>query len=333
MPLHQIVTVEWLKRVYLYGIDLTDDENNEYPDDLWRLSIDSAIALAEAQFDVVLRANRRYTSTERYDSVDWSAESWHLLQVHHRPVTRVNRLSIRYGSRDPSDLPLSWVRLSNKKAGQIQIIPGPEGFAGFSYAVGGVPWPGFELVNYRYLPGWFELEYEAGWEYRLKGAATTTRNSRTVTLASGLDDDGKATTPEAANELKVGNWVVFDDDPDKVVRRVRAVNSHTEFETTETVGTDFTGSNVTVLSYDPLLVDFVGLMASLLPLDTAGDLIIGAGISSQSLSMDGLSQSISTTAGVENSGYGARAVQYGKRIETITKQLTRHYRPIQAFVL
>lgn len=330
MPLQQIITPEWLKATYLYGIDLSNDEDEEYPDELWIHTIDSAIALAEAQFDVTMRANRRHKHTERYDSVDWSSESWHLITVRHRPVTRVNRLGIRYGSREANDLPLGWVQLASKIAGQIQIVPGPEGFAGFSYAVGGVPWPGFELVNYRYVPGWFELEYETGWEYRLKGAANVTAGTSSVALVAGTDDDGVASTPEAT-ELKVGHWIAFDDVADKVYR-VKSIASDTAFTLWTTVDEAVTTGNVTVLSYDPLLVDFVGLVASLLPLDTAGDLIIGAGISSQSLSMDGLSQSISTTSGVENSGYGARAVQYGKRIEKITKTLTRHYRPVSMFL-
>jgi hypothetical protein len=329
MPLQQIVTPEWLKATYLYGIDLTNDRNEEYPDELWIHSIDSAIAMAEAQFDVVMRANRRAKQVERHDAVDWSKESWNLITTRVRPIVRVNRVGIRYGEREANDLPLPWVVISSAKAGQIQLVPAAESFAGFSYVLGGVS--GFELVNYRYMPAWFEVEYEAGWETRLSGSATIVSGSPNVVLANGVDDDSAVSTPEAASELKVGNWLVFDDYPDEVYR-VKTITSDTEFSLWTPSSNNITAGSVTVLDYDPLLVDFVGLMASLLPLDTAGDLIIGAGISSQSLSMDGLSQSISTTSGVENSGYGARAVQYGKRLKEITKQLTRHYRPISIAV-
>ena len=338
MPLQQICTPDWLKKVYFTGIapkddagipQPTDDQNKPYPDELWIHSIDAAIALCEAQFDMPMRANRRATHTERHDAVDWSKDSWNLITVRQRPIARVNRVGIRYGSREPNDFPLPWVVISSRKAGQLNLIPAAESFAGFSYVLGGVS--GFELVNYRFMPAWFEVEYEAGWEFRLAGAATGVSGSTDITLAAGLDDDGVASTPAADDELKSGHWVVFDDYPDRVYR-VKMITGATTFTLWEPLDNDVTGGNVTILSYDPLLVDFVGLVASLLPLDTAGDLIIGAGISSQSLSMDGLSQSISTTSGVENSGYGARAIQYGKRIKTITKQLTRHYRPISMMV-
>ena len=44
-------------------------------------------------------------------------------------------------------------------------------------------------------------------------------------------------------------------------------------------------------------------------------LIIGAGIANQSLSIDGLSQSIGTTSSAENSGYSARIKSYQTEIK------------------
>ncbi len=54
----------------------------------------------------------------------------------------------------------------------------------------------------------------------------------------------------------------------------------------------------------------IGKLASFGPLNLAGDLIGGAGIASQSLGIDGLSQSINTTSSSMFSGYGARLKQY-----------------------
>lgn len=61
------------------------------------------------------------------------------------------------------------------------------------------------------------------------------------------------------------------------------------------------------------LVEYIGMLASEGPLGIAGDLIVGAGIASQSISMDGLSQSVNTTSSATNSGYGARIQQFQKR--------------------
>lgn len=78
----------------------------------------------------------------------------------------------------------------------------------------------------------------------------------------------------------------------------------------------------------PLVRDAVGMYASFAPLNLAGDLIAGAGIASQSLSMDGLSQSISTTSSATNAGYGARLVQYRQQLRDLIPQLRRTYQGI-----
>lgn len=84
-----------------------------------------------------------------------------------------------------------------------------------------------------------------------------------------------------------------------------------------------TGFDLDALPYD--LFDIVGKMACFGPLGIAGDLILGAGIASQSLSVDGLSQSISSTASATSSGYNARLIQYKKEIEESVKRLMLIY--------
>jgi hypothetical protein len=83
----------------------------------------------------------------------------------------------------------------------------------------------------------------------------------------------------------------------------------------------------------PSILDMVGLMASLLPLDTAGDLIVGAGIASKSISMDGLSTNINTTSSATNSGYGARALSYQKRLKVLIANVKRDWRLPQMLIM
>jgi hypothetical protein len=72
--------------------------------------------------------------------------------------------------------------------------------------------------------------------------------------------------------------------------------------------------------------DWIGLTASLLALDTAGDLIAGAGIASKSIGQDGLSQSVSTTSSATNAGYGARIKSYRDRLPALETTLRAQYR-------
>ena len=69
-------------------------------------------------------------------------------------------------------------------------------------------------------------------------------------------------------------------------------------------------------------------MASLGPLNIAGDLLGGAGVASQSLSIDGLSQSIATTSSATNAGYGARIINYERQIKDNVKSLRDFYKGI-----
>lgn len=82
----------------------------------------------------------------------------------------------------------------------------------------------------------------------------------------------------------------------------------------------------------PMLLDIIGMKAAMGPLNIAGDLIAGAGIASKSISLDGLSQSISTTASATNAGYGSRIIQYTKQIENLLENARERYQGIQMVV-
>jgi hypothetical protein len=74
--------------------------------------------------------------------------------------------------------------------------------------------------------------------------------------------------------------------------------------------------------------DMIGKKACFPILNTAGDLIAGAGIANLSISMDGLSQSIGTTSSATNSGYGARLLQYSKEIKEDKATIKRYYKNV-----
>lgn len=85
-----------------------------------------------------------------------------------------------------------------------------------------------------------------------------------------------------------------------------------------------TGFKASELPYD--IIDLIGKLASIKLFHIAGDLILGAGISSVSLNVDGLSQSIATTSSATNSGYGARIIGYLKDIDSTFKRLKSYYK-------
>ena len=68
-----------------------------------------------------------------------------------------------------------------------------------------------------------------------------------------------------------------------------------------------------------MLNQMIGYIAAIQALIIAGNLVIGAGIASESLSIDGLSQNIVTTASAENSSYSATIKEYQRILYGSTK--------------
>ncbi len=81
-----------------------------------------------------------------------------------------------------------------------------------------------------------------------------------------------------------------------------------------------------------IIRDFVGRYAAFGPLNIAGDLLGGAGVASQSISIDGLSQSIATTSSPSFSGYGARLLNYAKDIKDMFPMLLKYYKGVRMVV-
>lgn len=73
------------------------------------------------------------------------------------------------------------------------------------------------------------------------------------------------------------------------------------------------------------IVDAVGKLASIQVLAIAGDLIYGAGIGNQSIAIDGISQTYSTTKGGGKGAFSGRIDQYQKELEQAVRDLKAEY--------
>lgn len=80
------------------------------------------------------------------------------------------------------------------------------------------------------------------------------------------------------------------------------------------------------------LREVVGKLAAMGPLNVFGDITLGAGLQAQSLSLDGLSQSVTTTNSSTNAGFGARLILYAKELKTELPILRRQLHPVGLFV-
>jgi hypothetical protein len=92
----------------------------------------------------------------------------------------------------------------------------------------------------------------------------------------------------------------------------------------------------------PVLINqAISMLAAIQALIVGGNLVLGAGIASKSLSLDGLSQSINTTQSAENSAYSATLSDYSDRLfgknkedeSAIMKLLKRFYKGYDMYMI
>jgi hypothetical protein len=79
--------------------------------------------------------------------------------------------------------------------------------------------------------------------------------------------------------------------------------------------------------------NIIGLEASYGPLNIGGDLLGGAGIASQTISLDGLSTTFNTTSSSTSAGFGARIIQYTKELKDQYPEVTRYFKGLRMRVV
>tara|TARA_R110002110_G_scaffold92555_8_gene241478 strand:+ start:2557 stop:3633 length:1077 start_codon:yes stop_codon:yes gene_type:complete len=247
------IGIDYIKTNYLFGLDLSDDEGNPFPDQMFVAAIRYASAFIEKKLDILLTP-RTITETHDYILEEYRQFGW--FQLDKRPLNQVDSVSAVYPFSSDGDnttiidFPKSMISVPIRESGQVQLIPNQGTMAQFMLGRGASYLP---LIRNGYAgnyPALFKIVYNAGFK-------------------------------EVPDDIK----------------------------------------------------HCVSLYACLNILDVAGDLIVGAGIASKSISIGGLSQSINTTSSATNAGYGARILSYQKQIKVLLPTLERYYHGLRMTVV
>ena len=115
-----IMSVDDLKTIYLFGVDLTNDAGEAYPDLIFEWGIRSAIAALERRLDIRIR---RTNFVQRYDYYAQDYQNWTLINLREFPAVAVNSVKVKW----PSDttvieFPSEWIQL-RADTGQVNIVP------------------------------------------------------------------------------------------------------------------------------------------------------------------------------------------------------------------
>lgn len=100
----------------------------------------------------------------------------------------------------------------------------------------------------------------------------------------------------------------------------------------DNIGSYWMAQYITGFDFNDLPMDLlklIGKLASIPVFDVLGDIALGLpALASYSISIDGLSNSISSTNSATNAAYGARIINYQKEIDLTLKKLTGVYKGV-----
>lgn len=297
----------------MLGVDLTLDDGTDYPSDIFAQSLAFAVRTVEHELDIVL--DQFTVEQEAHDLYQPDRAGWWPVKLDVRPLREVTGFRAQFGSFPVVDFPPSWLRIVSPLFSSMHVIPSAESLGSYSSAFAGGVQLFVGLEGADYIPGYFEFDYEAGfvtWQDTLTfqpgqteatftfPVAMTDRPTVTLAVTQANGASGARLKRQSLKAITVSLDVAPVGSPAVVT---------------------FTASSVPADIRQLVLI-----LASMLPLAVAGDLIAGAGIASISTSMDGLSQSINTTSSATNSGYGARILELRKQADALLAALRSRYK-------
>ena len=244
-PALGVISVDELKTNFLFGVDLTDDDGEPFPDSMFQFYIKAAVGWVERKLDIFLRTV--VITNEKYHFNRHDVQRNMYVHLINYPVISVESLGVFVpNNQQILDVDLNTVEV-DLDTGEIEIIPDT---IQFTLGTNGVWFP-MLFNSTKQFPGFYQISYTAGFE--------------------------KGKIP-------------------------------------------------------PELVELVGKVAALGPLNIAGDLVFGAGLAAQSVGLDGLMTSIQTTQSPTNAGYGARITEYWREIKQSLPDLRRYYKGVRMVV-
>lgn len=155
-----LISVEDLKVRYLFGVDLTDANDNEIPRATLQHQINAAVDYLEHKLDIIIK---RRTFVENYDYKAKDYVEFNFIQLKHRPVCELTLLRALFpNNRELVKYPEEWY-IVEKESAQIQLSPVEGTFSGLIVTQGGSYLP-LIFGTRQYWPHLFEATYVAGFD-------------------------------------------------------------------------------------------------------------------------------------------------------------------------
>jgi hypothetical protein len=156
-----IITPSEVKRTYLFGVDLTDDDGNEMPDELFKFYIRSAQDWLEKELGGVLLCEKEVTERHDYHRADY--QSYSFIKLFRHPVQSVESVGFQFPlSETITNFDPSWYR-AEATNGIVNLLPTQGTFSTILLSQGGNFLPLF-YNGLQYVPHLFVVKYKAGFK-------------------------------------------------------------------------------------------------------------------------------------------------------------------------
>ena len=154
-----IMTVSDLKDLYLFGVDLTNDAGEPFPDLLFEWGIRWAIAWVERKLDIRIRPT--VLVDERYDYYRNDYVAWTIINLRESPVISVEKVRVTWPSNQTViDFPPEWIQV-RQDSGQVNIVPASGSLSQMLLTAGGSFLP-IIASGRDFVPNMLSVDYTAG---------------------------------------------------------------------------------------------------------------------------------------------------------------------------
>lgn len=295
--IYDILDVLWLKDNFLFGVDFRDYSGNPFPDGMFDDALKSAVSSVEQDLDITVEPVQ--TMGERHEhNVSYTYSKWSM-RLRRRPFIGFDRIELKYGNMDLATLPNSWGTCLDYKQSDVHIIPQTDELG----QVHPIIVPSMAIYAQGDIPGWFAMDYRSGCRV-YSGQTTITAGDAAADVAFDPAEKFIASNYAVVLELVDPNPADASILPRESAKQVAGMHIGLSRATTHDLVVKWYVTDI-----PDNLRRLIGVRAAKGPLAIAGDMILGPGVQSRTLNMDGLSQGTVTS----KRGRGA----YGDRIANL----------------
>lgn len=270
-----LMPAAWLRDQFLATLDLTNAQGEPYPDSFYDNAIRSAVSFLEQRLAIDIK-HRRYVDEKQSQFLE-DRHGFFPVRLNRRPLREVLEFRIDYGNLRIINVPLQWILVTSYRFGTLRMVP-TSNSAQYSQIVG---WP--VSWNRQVNPSGFRITYTTGFMFETGEFTITAPDDReTVVFAAPLSNSDYTVHYALVEPAEADENIVVD----TVEQGIDNFTAELSAAPSVPLTVRWYATNI-----PDTLFRAVGLYAALTIIPQLSSNVIGSGLSSLSVSQDGISQS------------------------------------------